>query len=170
MSFKKTLFFISAFSPLWVIFILNYSLKENVDWLVVVGLSSLLLTINVGIILQLKKSNHNKIDLSYFKIVKKSDISHSVSFYILAYIPLLLIQDSTSSNIATFGVLLATIFILYVKLNLLHINPIISLFYNTYRVTDEYDNTVVIFSKLKVKNNTNIAYQEIASNLFINVE
>jgi len=167
---KKTWFFITAFLPLWVILIVNYSFTDK-PLLEVIMPSVVLLTASVvALLLYLKKKQNTKTDRSSFRVVTKSEITHDVVFYVLAYIPALLIQDFTLQEISIFGILLFTVYVLYIKTNMLHINPIIALKYHTYRVIDEHDNSVVVFSSLHLKTDRDIAYQEITTNLHMVVD
>ena len=162
---KKTTFFITAFIPLWTILIINYSMTNNPNWYVVIASTIFLSVIIITLTQYLKKKKNTTTEQLYFKVVKKSEITHDVVFYILAYIPILLINKFELPEFPTFIILLFTIYVLYVKTNMLHINPIISLLYHTYKATDDHDNTVVFFSKLALKTGNDVAYQEITHNL-----
>ena len=162
---KKTTFFITAFIPLWTILIINYSMTNNPNWCVVITSTIFLIVITIILIQYLKKKENTCTEVTHFKVVKKSEITHDVVFYILAYIPILLIDKFELSELPTFMILLFTIYVLYIKLNMLHINPIISLLYHTYKATDDYYNTVVFLSKLTLKTGNDVPYQEITHNL-----
>lgn len=167
---KKTLFFITAFLPLWAILIINYSLTKNPLWELVAVLVVFLIASVIILLEYLKKKQTTKTDVSSFKIVKKSEITHDVIFYILAYIPVLLIKTFTLEEFPMFVILLFTVYVLYIKTNMLHINPILALKYHTYRVIDDHDNSVVVFSNLHLKTGRDITYQEITTNLHIVVD
>ena len=167
---KKTLFFITAFIPLWTILIINYALTENPSWYIIVSSIIVLTTLVIVLLVYLKKKQTTRTNVSSFKVVKKSEITHDVIFYILAYIPALLIQDFTLREFPMFIILLFTVYVLYVKTNMLHINPILALKYHTYRIIDEHDNSVVVFSKLHLKTGHDITYQEITHNLHMVVD
>ena len=167
---KKTLFFVTAFLPLWAILIINYSFTEKPLQEVIIP-SVVLLTVSVIVLLAyLKKKQNTKTDVSSFRVVKKSEITHDVIFYILAYIPALLIKDFTLQEFPMFIILLFTVYVLYIKTNMLHINPILALKYHTYRVIDDHDNSVVVFSNLHLKTGQDITYQEITPNLHMVVD
>lgn len=167
---KKTLFFITAFLPLWIILIINYLFTKNPS-MEIVTLSIVFLTALVIILFSyLRKKRVTKTDVSYFKVIKKSEITHDVIFYIFAYIPALLIRDFTLHEFSIFTVLLFTVYVLYTKTNMLHVNPVIALKYHTYRIIDEHDNSVVVFSNLYLKTGDEIAFQEITPNLHMVID
>lgn len=167
---KKTLFFITAFLPLWAILIINYFFTGNSTWYLIIT-AIIFLTVSVIILLgYMKKKQNTKTNLSSFKIVKKSEITHDVIFYILAYIPALLIKDFTLEEFPMFVILLFTVYVLYIKTNMLHINPILALKYHTYRVIDDHDNSIVVFSNLHLKTGHDVTYQEITPNLHVIVD
>ena len=164
---KKTLFFITAFLPLWCILIINYSLTDEPNFYCIFA-SIIFLSLSVTwLFCYLRKKENTTQDISYFKVLKKYDIGRDVVFYILAYIPALLIDEFEFTKLPAFAVILLTIYVLYIKTNMLHINPLISLKYNTYKVIDDHENTVIIFSSLKIKTGREIPYQEISSDVNI---
>ena len=131
---KKTMFFIVAFIPLWTLVIINYSITNNPNWYLIGILISFLVVTTTILIWYLKKKRTTTTELSYFTVTEKSEITHDAIFYILAYIPILLIEKFEWSEFTTFVVILFTIYVLYIKTNMLHINPIISLLYHTSEV------------------------------------
>lgn len=169
-STKRTVFFATAFMPLWSILLINYAVTANPEWPVIVASAAFLVVLTASMLAYLRRKHTTKGESVSFKIVKKCEITHDVVFYVLAYVPIFLIQKFEFSEILTFAILIFTIYVLYTKTNMLHINPIISLFYKTYRVTDNYDNTIVVFSKLHIKTGTDIQCHEITHNLNINIK
>ncbi len=162
---KKTLFFITAFTPLWFILLINYSLTENPNFYLIVFSFCVLVSLIVILLSYLRKKRMcTKEGISSFKVIKKLEITHDVIFYILAYIPVLLINE-----FPVFIILLFTVYILYIKTNMLHVNPIIALQYRTYRIIDNNNNSVVVFSKLNLKTDDNFS-QEIITNLYIVID
>ena len=84
----------------------------------------------------------------------------------MAYIPALFVEKFTLTELSAFVILLATVYLLYVKTNMLHINPVLTLIgYNTYRVTDDHSNTVVLLSRLSVRTGTEVPYAAIVHNV-----
>ena len=131
-----------------------------------------LLTVLIIIMFKhLKRKSGMLSDKSPMTVKEKSEITHDIIFYIFAYLPPLLIDDFTvASNSLTFIVLIATIFILYYKKNMLHINPIIIFKYKTYRVTDSHGNTTVLISNLTVKLDKVTYYQKLTSDLNVVID
>ena len=164
---EKTIFFITAFSPLWAILIIKYSIYDNIAYVVL--LIFIILPI-LYVFHELKQKKESIVDVEYVKVIKKQEITHDIIFYIFAYIPLLLINDFKWDEIIPFGILLVTVYVLYINKNMLHINPIIILKYKTYRITDDRENTMVLISKFNIKRNRDIPFQELASGLKIIVD
>ena len=166
--FEKTIFFITAFTPLWIIIIIKYSFHE--ENMLYNGLTIFVFVPIYYMFHKLKQKRESTTEIEYVKVVQKQEITHDVIFYIFAYIPLLLINKFDSVEILTFSILLFTIYVLYINKNMLHINPIIILKYKTYRVIDERDNTVILISKFNIKRNKEIPFQELTSGLKIVVD
>lgn len=163
---KRTLFFIIAFIPLWVILIANYALSESPNGFVIMGSSITLVLALSFMIVYLDSLRKSQGDHQFIKIVQKSSMTHDVVFYTLAYIPVLLLTTYDIRAIVTFSIILFTVYVLYIKTNMLHINPILALMkYNIYKVTDDHDNTIVLLSKLHLKTGTDVAYKEITDNI-----
>ena len=167
---KKTLFFATAFLPLWAILITNYSFTENPLHEVIISSVALLAVLVIVLLGYLKKKQNTKTDVSSFRVVKKSDITHDVIICVFACVPALLIKDFTLQEFPAFTVFLFIVYVLYVKTDMLHINPILALRYHTYRVTDDHDNSVVVFSNLHLKTGQDITCQEITPNLHMVVD
>lgn len=166
--FEKTIFFITAFTPLWIIIIIKYSFHDNN--MLYNGLIFFVILPNWYMFHKLKQKRESTTDIEYVKVVQKQEITHDVIFYIFAYIPLLLINNFNDVEMLTFGILLFTIYILYINKNMLHINPIIILKYKTYRVIDDRDNTVILISKFNIKRNKDMPFKELTSGLKIIVD
>lgn len=160
------MFFVIAFIPLWVILLINYALLEGFNWYLIGASSVFLVSIFFIMKLYLKNIRKDNKDAQYFKVVQKTNITHDVVFYTLAYIPILLLNTFQLREVITFSIILFTIYVLYIKTNMLHINPILALMrYNMYKVTDDHDNTVVLLSRLNVKTGIDVPYKEITDNL-----
>jgi len=167
----KTTFFIVAFIPLWAILIINYAFTENANWYLIAGASEFLVFISVIMAIYLRRLRsvrNGKDGELFFKVMQKSNITHDVIFYTLAYIPVLLLSTFEIREIVTFSIVLFTIYVLYIKTNMIHINPMLALMrYNMYKVTDDHDNTVVLLSKLNVKTGIEVPYEEITNNVYV---
>jgi len=167
---KKTAFFIVAFIPLWVIVIANYLLTKeiNSNWYLVGSSSVFIILVLVIVSKYLEKLRRDDKESKPFKVVQKVNITHDVIFYILGYIPSILLTAFHLKEIVTFCIVISIIYILYYKTNMIHINPILALMkYNMYKVTDDHDNTIVLLSKLNVKTGIEVQINEITNNINI---
>lgn len=164
---KKTTFFIIAFIPLWAIIIINYSFSKDFNCYLIVGASIFIISLLVTLMFYLEKLRKETKEPQHFKIVEKTNITHEVVFYILGYIPSMLLTTFEWKEVITFSIILLTIFVLYIKTNMLHINPILTLRYKMYKVIDEHDNTVVFLSKLNLRTGIEVQYSEISDNVNI---
>lgn len=160
----KTWFFIAAFTPLWVILIINSCLDKPLNPYTII--SCIVLTVlGFLIISYIKKKEHMKTNRRYFEIHKKSNITRDTVFYSLTYIPILLIGRFEEQEFPILIVWFVTVYILYTKTNLFHVNPIIIIWYNIYLVTDDSYNDVIMVSKTKLMIGTKVPYQEIIPDL-----
>lgn len=165
---KKTMFFITAFIPLWAIIAINYTLTKGFDWFVSFGFSVFVLATLLTMIIYLNHKRKKSDGKITFKVVQKSNITHDIIFYVLAYIPVLIVNEFVLQEFVTFAILLFTTYVLYMKTNMLHVNPILALMkYHTYKITDDHDNTAVFFSKLVIKTGVEIPYNEITHGINI---
>ena len=161
----RTAFFTIAFVPLWLILSINCGIVGMCHWGIAIGL-----IVGIAVLVfcadRRMKNMYSAKELRYFKVVKKEDITHSTVFYIMAYIPALFVEKFTLTELSAFVILLVTVYLLYVKTNMLHINPVLTLIgYNTYRVTDDHSNTVVLLSRLSVRTGTEVPYAAIVHNV-----
>lgn len=162
---KKTTFFIIAFIPLWAIILVNYNLTKGFNWYLIIGSTVFIISLVVALTLYLEKLRKETKEPHYFKIVEKTNVTHEVVFYILGYIPSVLLTTFQWNEVITFAIVLLTIYVLYIKTNMVHINPILALRYKMYKATDDHDNTVVFLSKLNLRTGIEVQYSEISDNI-----
>ena len=165
---KRIFLFLTAFAPLGIILIIKYSNYIQNYWYML--LSIIPSALIIILILFLKKKSETTLEKQYVKIIKKNEITQDVVFYILGYMPVLLINNFNGQEIITFISMSIIISIIYIKKNMSHINPIIVLFYRTYKVKDQYGNNIVLISNMPIPINEHIAYQEIATNVNVVID
>lgn len=159
------MFFAVAFIPLWLILSINGCIAGIWNYEITIICITLIIALTIFVKHYIKKLSGTKKG-NYFKVEKRDDITLGMAFYILAYTPVLFIDKFALSEMVTFGILLSTIYLVYVKANLIHVNPILVMMgYKTYRVTDEHSNTVVLLSRLNVRIHTEVKYVEITPNI-----
>lgn len=166
----RTMFFSVAFIPLWLILSINCCVVGVCDyWITIIVIGSI--TVLFFYVKYYMKKLSSAKRGNYFKVEKKEDITLSMAFYILAYTPVLFVEKFALSEMVTFGILLFTIYLVYVKANLLHVNPILTIMgYKTYRATDDHFNTVVLLSRLNVRIHAEVKYVEITHNINLVLE
>ena len=158
-------FFAVAFIPLWVTLLaICWTTGTCSEYFVTILLIPLVVLL-IGLRAYLKKLNLSEKHKT-FKIVKKDDITHSLAFYIFPYVSALYIQELTIVGVIPFAIVLAIVGLLYVKTNMLYVNPVLMVCgYRMYRVTDDHSNTIVLMSRLNVLTNMDMACVEIAPNV-----
>lgn len=165
---KKTAFFLTAFAPLWVLMMATYiTAHPSPGAALIVLIAAILLAVTVVKLFRYLKRKRTVGDVMRFKIVKKSDMRHDALFYMLACVSALIVDSFEPREIVAFVVVIFVVFLLYVKTNMLYINPIIGLKYKMYRVEDHHGNEVVVFSALNIPVGQAIPCREITHNIMI---
>lgn len=160
-----TFFFAVAFIPLWVTLLAICWTSDACSEYLVAVLFIPIVGLLIGLKVYIKKLNLSK-KYRTFKIVKKDDITHSLAFYIFPYVSALYIQELTIMETIPFIIVLTIVGLLYVKTNMLHVNPVLMIYgYRMYRVTDNHSNTIVLMSKLNVLTDVDVDCVEIAPNI-----
>ena len=160
---KRIFLFLTAFAPLGIILIIKYSNYIQNYWYTL--LSIIPIALIMILVIFLRRKSKTTLEKQYVKIIKKNEITQDVVFYILGYMPVLLINNFNAQEIITFIGMSIIISIIYIKKNMSHINPIIVLLYRTYKVKDQYGNNIVLISDMPIPIDQYIAYQEIAANV-----
>ena len=162
---KRVLFFSVAFLPLWLILYIQYFFSELSNIYGIISIPGVIITLPIVFwyyINQCYKHTHHQ----NFKVEKRNDITHEFVFYAVAYIPLSLIHPFEVSQALIFIIVIMFIGLLYIKTNMLHVNPILTLMgYKTYKIEDDHQNTAVFFSKFVVRLNADIQYRSITQNI-----
>ncbi len=164
---KRLSLFVTALVPAWVILLTRYAFSADANPLTCLLLALPVAVVPAIVIWCLRRAALASSDFVPIRVKKKFDISSDVALYALTYIPFVLIDELTLVNLIVFIILIIVVYTMYAKFNLLHINPLISMFYRPYRVVDDHGNTVVVFSKLKVRARTDLPCIEISENLYI---
>lgn len=166
----RTAFFLIAFVPLWLILSINCWAAGTCHYGLTIGGIVCIVVLLLGTRYYMKKWSSRK-ESRYFKVEKKDDITLNMAFYILAYIPALFVESFEPVELIAFTILLFTVYLVYVKANMLHVNPVLTVMgYKTYRATDDHFNTVVLLSRLNVRTGTEVEYVEITPNINLVLE
>ena len=164
---KMLSLFVTALVPAWVILLIRYAFSADANLEIALLLVPLIAAVPAVVIRYLQRAALANTDLVHIHVKKKSDITGEVALYTLAYIPVVLFEDFAPANLLTLLTIMVVIYAMYVRFNLLHVNPVVSLFYRTYRVVDNHGNTVVVLAKLKVRVESTLPCRELSDGLYM---
>lgn len=142
MNLIKIMMFLSSYFPLYIMMLILYFEKYNnvctvptLKKIIFLVCSALAIVISIISVYLLHKSDGNK-EFKFEKIERPDD---TVISYIMTYIiPLLTIDITKNSTIAVNFLLFIVIGYLYIRLNLVYLNPLWAIFgYISYRVDDD---------------------------------
>ena len=174
--FVKCILFISSYFPLYIfLLILNIDMYNSIEKLkqipVKIFLISILIFIVISIIslMSIIISKNGTKKLLIENIERPDD---TIISYIMTYIiPILTVNNIDKYEIVVNILLFILIGYLYIRLNLLYLNPLWSMFgYISYRVNND---TVLITNykitdlKIKIKNNQSVKGFYMANDIFI---
>lgn len=163
----KILLFISAYTPLFLIFILQYTdFHTRYFWIFV----SVLVFINLIWIPIFKKTKGWTI--SEFTVKKSFNRTSDALNYIIAYIIAFLgFQPDKWQDLISLILLLMVIFFIYIHSNLIFVNPLLNIF--GYKIHDvevmEGGNIVLLTKKNQLKVDENIEVQNMSDNIYLEV-
>ena len=126
---KMLSLFATALVPAWVILLIRYAFSADANLEIALLLVPLIAAVPAVVIRYLQRAALANTDLVHIHVKKKSDITGEVALYTLAYIPVVLFEDFAPANLLTLLTIMVVIYAMYVRFNLLHVNPVISLFY-----------------------------------------
>ena len=163
---KRLSLFTTAFVPAWAVLLGRYALSADASPLALLAALPVAV-VAVAVVRHLRRAALADTGLVYISVRKKTDIAVSVAIYTLAYVPVVLFEGHTHADLFALLVVMLVIYAMYSRFNLFHLNPVVSMFYRTYRVDDDHGNTVVILSRLKVRAGTSLPCREISENLYV---
>jgi hypothetical protein len=155
----KVWLFLSSYTPLWIIFfgnllikngliLFNYPTNDNLrifslelSFLIILAISVLSTMVFLREIR--KTTNPKKITVN-----SRENITGEYVLYVVNYVIPFLVTEFTDQQLFTLVVMLFFVIILYVRSNLIHVNPMFALFgYRLFAITDEESNMIHILSK-----------------------
>lgn len=163
----KILLFLSAYTPLFLIFILRY-VEFNSAWFW--GGIVLLILVNLSWVVVFRIAHGwTKNTFTVKKSINKtSDTMNYVMAYVFAFLEL---QFSKWQDAASLVLLLVIVLFIYVSSNLIVVNPLLNLF--GYRIYDievvEGGDIMVITRKNKVKLNEKINVKHLSDDIYLEV-
>lgn len=126
---NKTFAFISSYLPLYILLMINnFNKDKNIAYWIAFGTLIILVIISVIVLLCYLRGKGNRIDLASDEQIDKLK-SDSMINYLMAYIvPLATINnDNFVGSVITNLILFILIGIIYVKMNLVYLNPVLVL-------------------------------------------
>lgn len=176
----KALLFLSSFTPLWLIFFGNFVIKNGFILLnypindlktfsfefgfLIVFIVSVISTIFFLIEFR-KTGNPKKIIVS-----DRENVTGEYVLYVVTYIIPFLVSDFGNEEVFTLSVMLFFVGILYVRADLIHINPMFAIFgYRLYTITDENSNKIYILAKRTLYRDDEVYMNRIDTGFFIEV-
>lgn len=126
---NKTFAFISSYLPLYILLMINnFNKDKNIAYWVAFVILLILVIISVFVLYCYLRGKGNKIDLTTDEQIDKLK-SDSMINYLMAYIvPLATINsDDFIGSVITNSILFILIGIIYVKMNLVYLNPVLVL-------------------------------------------
>jgi hypothetical protein len=147
--------FLSAYSPLFALLVLRILLdnyKVITEWnLFSVGISLIFIVVlfsNFILYYLLRKSKKDD-NYKHITIKHKENLNHVYLEYLVTYIiPFLNINYSNIKDIFLLFLLLMVVCFMYLKSNLIYVNPMINLFgYNLFKIDDPFQNEYMLLTK-----------------------
>lgn len=141
----KPLLFFSSYVPLILIFSIRYY-KTNRYFTI----SGIVIAIILSIILLLVIKSTKKLNLTGITLSKISYKSSDLLAYMFSYIfPFLNFNLERYIDMLSLGFFFIMLAIVYINLNIIYINPMLSLFgYKIFEIADEKNNTFVLITKM----------------------
>lgn len=175
--------FLSSYFPLWLIFlgylfldpkyeIFTKPIKENYF---VITAVIVLLTIMIGsiVITRLLIWNVSKGNNPRPVIIKeKENLTSEYMLYVVTYvIPFLIDNFLDYSKLFALIVMMSTIGTLYIRGNMIHINPALNLFgYRLYKIKDDSDNKLLLLTKQSSISHDEIFVNSMNQNIYVEIE
>lgn len=144
----KIVLFISAFVPMYVLFLVNLIVElinENLtlnvtNLIVLVGLAVLMLIGIIGLFVIISSKNHKSENI---KVIKKQNLTdqHFLNYFSLFVLLALTFDLSKVCFVCVFIIILVFIGIVYIKNNIYYVNPLLNILgYSFYDITYFDDN------------------------------
>ena len=127
---NKTFAFISSYLPLYILLMINnFNKDKNIAYWIAFGILIILVAISVIVLFCYLRGKGNRISLASNEQIDKLK-SDSMINYLMAYIvPLATINnDDFIGSVITNSILFIIIGIIYVRMNLVYLNPVLVLF------------------------------------------
>ena len=127
---NKTFAFISSYLPLYILLMINnFNKDKNIAYWIAFGILIILVAISVIVLFCYLRGKGNRIALASNEQIDKLK-SDSMINYLMAYIvPLATINnDDFIGSVITNSILFILIGIIYVRMNLVYLNPVLVLF------------------------------------------
>lgn len=144
-NYVKFLMFLSSYFPLFgIIIVRNY---QHTDLIIV--LSTIMVIVTFALVFTFWRIR--KVSGTYLKVDKVEDVGKSSVEYFLTYvIPFFTIDFLKLTDLLSFLIVFSVIGVIYIKSDLIHMNPTLNLFgFNIYKIKSDDKDLVVISRKKK---------------------
>lgn len=166
--------FLTSYIPLYIVLIVQYvDLKKTVlEQPFIMVLSSLTLISLVVFELVLYLLSKSRTYIACTNVSKVEMLKEVNSTYLLTYImPLIAFDFGKTQDCISFLILFVSIMIMYIKYNMVFLNPVLEAFrYTYYTVENEYGDRIILISEKKfndVHSNYKIKYVNLGQNLYL---
>ena len=182
-SWVKSSLFLSSYFPLWLIFLgliiinPNYEIftkpySENLLAVTSASVFFVILIISIvvtSILLKVVKNTERPIKTI---IKNRENLTGEYVLYVVTYIIPFLVNDFLApERLFGLSVLLITIGILYVRANLLHINPLFTMLgYRLYYITNDDDKKIHVLSKQVLYEHDELNINEIEHGFYVDAK
>lgn len=160
--YVKIILFLSSYIPLFLIIIIrNY---ENLYLIMFFG--SLIVASSILLILTIRQAG--RVSGIYMKIDRIENLNMASLAYLGSYvIPFLATELLEIRDVLSFGVLLGIIAVIYVRSDLIYLNPMLNILgFNLYKVYSE-GSSVVMITKKRIKHADTEIVLPLAENVYL---
>jgi len=161
----KLILFLSSYLPLWLIFAVQFSAKNNmVGVWIAGGFAGLCLLGLFGYISKAKTINPVPLKIAGLNRRDGEAMSYIVSYLL----PFIALPSSNASDLISLGIFIGVLAVLYVNSDMIHINPVLNLMsWHIYEVEKDSGQICTVISKQKIRINQEIQTGQIGDDLFI---
>ncbi|MCK4997393.1 hypothetical protein KAS08_03740 [Candidatus Pacearchaeota archaeon] len=159
----KLVLFISSFSPLILIWAIKLQKINKYSLLIAI---SIIIISSLILLLVLEKArrgnNPDKIKINSIEDLNSSHIEYLLA-YVFAFLPF------GEGSVATFFIFISVLVIVYLKSNLLYVNPLLVVFgYSILKIKDNNENSLILITRKSSHiNNTKINLSILNGNIFV---
>lgn len=164
----KIILFLSSYLPLWVIFEIQFSSKNNkYSAMVAAGFAVLAVICLLGLFFYIHITKTiNPVSLKITDLNRRDGEAMS---YIVSYLlPFIVLPSSNTEDLIGLWIFIGVLAVLYINSDMIHINPVLNIIgFHVYEVKREDKHICTIISRKKIRVNQEIQVHQIGDDLFI---